>query len=163
MKIIYTKHINKFAIFLIISGFGALWLSFMWHKLVFGSSMGGGGKFAQLEVFYYYLANSILLILSGFILRTKIFKLYSIIGILLGLSVIASLLIFQDGINLFFYTVLLGMTMGTMYGGIILVPMFLISVWINLFRGFKHVFGKLAYSLANEADQNNGNNDSSRA
>lgn len=151
MKIITKKKIDGFALFFLISGIGASWLTFVWS----GWGMGGNfaARFTSLSVLYYYIFNSALLILSGVALYSKRFKIYSILAILLGISVTISLLIFDDGNisiydNLFIFTTAVGMFPGIMFGGIILVPMFLASVYASAILGVQHIRGKLNYSYS---------------
>lgn len=152
MKIITKKKTDGFALFFLISGIGASWLTFVWSG--FGVGGGPAGRFASLSVLYYYIFNSALLILSGVALYSKRFKIYSILAILLGVSVTISLFIFNDGNisisdNLFIFTTVVGTSgMGTMFGGIILVPMFLASVYASAILGVQHIRGKLNYSYS---------------
>lgn len=151
MQIITRKKSNSFALFLLISGLGALWLTFWWYSTTLGNnSIGGRSHFSSFPVLYYYVFNSALLILMGIVLRLRNFKIYSILAIILGISVSISLFIFGNGNvritnNFFIYTTYLGMTAGTMYGGIILVPMFLSGVYISTIRGIQHIRGKINY------------------
>jgi len=147
MKIITKKQINFFRWFLLISGLGAVWLTFMWYQMTFGSDGMGGGNFSTMTVFYYYLFNSFILIISALVFSFRFFKAYAVFAIILAISVTGSLFVFENGQNLFFVTTMLGMTMGAAFGGPILVPMFLGSVYIGVFRSIKHIFGKLEYSL----------------
>lgn len=150
MKILYKKQINFFRWVLLISGLGAIWLSFMWLRMTFGGdSMTQGGAFSTMRVFAYYLFNSFLLLISSLFFSYKYFKTYSVLAIILAISVTVSLFIFQESNNLFFSTVLLGTTMGAMFGGTLLVPMFLGSVYVGVFRAIKHISGKLVYSYEN--------------
>lgn len=168
MKIVTKKKTVGFAMFLLISGLGSLWLTFWWYNATLGNnSVGGHGEFSSFSVLYYYIFNSVMLILSGAILilgtvRPKYCKFHSVLAIILGISVTVSLFIFGDrssGIlsNLFISTTYLGMVAGAMYGGTILVPMFLSSVYIGAIRGVNHVRGNLNYSIseANEVSQDN--------
>lgn len=139
------KRINRFAIFLMISGVGGMWLTYWWEKV--GSSQT---SFNSFPVLYYFIFNSSLLFLSGFLLLTKQFKIYSLLAVILGISVTSSLFVFGDTSNvfnnLFFSTTALGMTFGAIYGGIVLVPMFLWGVYRGAFRGFKHLRGRAIYN-----------------
>lgn len=151
MKIITKKKVDGFALFFVISGIGASWLTFVWS----GFGVGGdpAARFTSLSVLYYYIFNSALLILSGVALYSKRFKIYSILAILLGVSVTISLIIFEDGNisiydNLFIFTAVSGMFPGIMFGGIILVPMFLASVYASTILGVQHIRGKLNYSYS---------------
>jgi len=154
MKIITKKKIDGFALFLIIAGIGTLWLTFWWYKATLGdNSIGGRGVFVSLSVLYYYIFNSVLLILLGAMLRLRNFKIYSALAILLGISVTISLFIFGNGSagilnNLFISTTYLGMIAGAMYGGTILVPMFLGGVYISAIRGIQHIRGKINYVVS---------------
>ncbi len=134
------KRINRFATFLIIAGIGAMWLTYWWNET--------DSNFGSFPVLYYYIFNSALLFLLGVFLHLKEFKIYSVLAVVLGISVTSSLFIFTDNNfnNLFFYTVFMGVTFGTVYGGIILVPMFLWGVYRSLFRGIKHLRGKAIYN-----------------
>jgi len=157
MKIITKKKIDGFALFLLISGIGASWLTFVWYGAIFEDDFTS--QFASLSVLDYYIFNSALLILSGVALYSKRFKIYSILAILLGISVTASLLIFEDGSidisnNFFVHTTFLGIFLGTIYGGIILVPMFLVSVYASAILGIQHIRGKLNYSLSENITEN---------
>lgn len=157
MKIMTEKNTRKFAWFLIISGFGAAWLTFWWGTAILLSSNPSSisttkNDFSSWNVLYYYSFNSALLIFSGLILYARRFKIFSILAILLGVSVTTSLFIFEkmDGSfllnNLFIQTVYLGMLLGIIYGGTILVPMFLMSVYLGLYRGIQYFRGKVVYS-----------------
>ncbi len=142
------KKIMRFARFLMIAGIGALWLTYWWYE-----AQGSEHNFGYFPVLYYYIFNSVMLFLLGIFLYLKEFKAYSYCSILLGISVTASLLIFGEGFenpleNLFIYTTLYGIVFGFMYGGIILVPMFLRGVYISFSRGLKHVRGKATYNLS---------------
>ncbi len=154
MKIITQKRAESFAKFLVAAGIGASWLTFWWYKMTLGDdSVGSGGAFSNASILFYYILNSILLILSGVLLHTKRYKAHSIVAILLGISVTVSLFIFADGIqgimgNLFVSTTYMGMMAGIIYGGIILVPMFHAGVYVAAFRGFRHVRGALNYGLS---------------
>ncbi len=157
MKIITKKKIDGFAFFLLISGMGASWLTFSWSGLGVGGDPAA--RFTSLSVLYYYIFNSALLILSGVMLYFKRFKIYSILAILLGISVTISLLIFDDGNisiydNLFIFTTLVGMFPGLLVGGIILVPMFLFGVYASAILGIQHTRGKLNYSISENIIEN---------
>lgn len=159
MKIITIKKSNGFALFLLISGLGALWLTFWWYNATLGNnSVGGRGDFSSFSVLYYYIFNSVLLILLGAVLRLRNFKIYSVLAILLGISVTISLFIFGNGSagilnNLFISTTYLGMLAGAMYGGTILVPMFLGGVYISAIRGIQHIRGKINYIVSDITTQ----------
>mgnify|MGYP001566681499 FL=1 len=158
MKIITKKKIDGFAFFLLISGIGASWLTFSWSGLGVGGDPAA--RFTSLSVLYYYIFNSALLILSGVMLYFKRFKIYSILAILLGISVTISLLIFDDGNisiydNLFIFTTFVGMFPIVWWtGGIILVPMFLWGVYASAIRGIQHSRGRLNYSLSENIIEN---------
>ncbi len=162
MKIITIKKSNGFALFLIIAGIGALWLTFWWYILMLGDNSVGGGNFTSFSVLYYYIFNSLLLITSGIILRSKNFKIYAVFSIVLGISVTISLFIFGNGNtgflnNLFISTTYLGMVAGAMYGGTILVPIFLGGVYISTMRGIQHIRGKINYASSDMAIQDQAN------
>lgn len=157
MKTITKKKINGFALFLLISGIGASWLTFVWSGLGVGGDPAA--RFTSLYILYYYIFNSVLLVLSGIALYSKRFKIHSILAILLGISVTVSLLIFDDGNisiydNLFIFTTVTGMFSGMEFGGIILVPMFLWSVYVGAIRGIQHIKGKLNYSISENITEN---------
>lgn len=154
MKVLYKKQINFFKWFLLVSGIGALWLTFMWYRMTFDdNSMAGGGAFSSMNVFYYYIFNSLLLILAALVFSFRFFKTYAVIAIILALSVTGSMFVFHGGQNLFLVTIMLGMTMGIAFGGTILVPMFLFSVYSGLGKSVKHIYGKLAYSYEDPANK----------
>lgn len=147
MKIINIKKSKKFAIFLIISGVGALWLTYWW----FVSSKELNSFLSSKSIVLYFIFNSTLLLLLGILLLKKQFKIYSILAILLGVSVTISLLIFDttEGFklfnNLFFVTTFCGIVFGLMFGGIILVPVFLYGVYRSAISGLKYFRGDLVY------------------
>ncbi len=158
METIKKKEMMRWAIFLIISGLGALWLTFWWNKSMNGD--GGGFGFPDsirgVDITTgYYIFNSILLTLLGIVLILKKFKTYSILSIILGFSVTISLFAFDVSVNfnpirnLFFLTVIEGMLMGFAVGGTILVPMFLIGVYKSLTRGIGYFRGKINYDTLN--------------
>ena len=85
-------------------------------------------------------------------LLLKNYKTYSILAILLGISVTVSLFIFGndgDGFeilnNLFMHTTFLGMSIGSLCGGTILVPMFLTGVYISAIQGIRYFKGKIKF------------------
>jgi len=134
--------------FLILSGVGALWLT-VWF-FIMSASVADGEYSRNIILTIYYAVNSLLLLMSGISLRLKYFREYSLLSILLGISVTVSLFIFtspEDGINFFstwfVATVMLGVLMGFQVGGIVLVPMFLISVYTSLFLGIQYFRGKI--------------------
>ena len=136
MNIFHLNTNNKFALFLFISGMGALWLSFIWLNSISDNLMSNYDK----NVFVYYIFNSILLILiSGSYYKNKN-KVFSVFSILLLTSVLSSLFIVEDGFSLFFETIDEGIVFGFLYGGIILVPMFLISVIAAAIKAFQFFF-----------------------
>jgi hypothetical protein len=139
MKIITKKESSRFASFLLIAGIGALLLTVAWTV--------DNDVVSSLPVLFYYIFNSLLLILLGITLRAERFKIYSTLAILLGISVTASLFIPMDGEgSLFLETVFRGMFLGAVFGGIILVPMFLAGVYISAVRGIQYFGGGLDYA-----------------
>jgi hypothetical protein len=165
MKIITEKKRKRFALFLLISGIGALWLTFWWYWNRSYNGMGAGrvGFIESFSVYsrmvptlLYYLFNSVLLIVASCSFLFKRFKSYSILAVLLGVSVTGSLFVFQDLReitfsnlfidNLFINTVFDGMVFGMEYGGTILVPMFLYSVYKGAFRGIGYLRGRVSYA-----------------
>ncbi|MFA7285523.1 MAG: hypothetical protein WC011_01590 [Candidatus Paceibacterota bacterium] len=140
--------------FLILSGIGAFWLTacyFFMSAWVDGSREYGSNN-SSMSPFLaiYYGFNSLLLLMSGMSLRVKYFREYSILSILLAISVTSSFFILvqpDQGIDffntLFGDTVYLGMFIGMLLGGIVLVPMFLISVYLSLFLGIQYFRGKI--------------------
>lgn len=157
MKTLSIKQYKRFSIFIIVSGLGALWLTFWWYMINLNdNSIGGSGSFSSFKIFFYYIFNSVLLIFLGIILYARRFKLFSVLAVVLGISVTSSFFIFGHNNantnilldNLFVYTTYLGMTVGTIYGGVILVPMFIVSVYISFVRGIQHVRGKLDYNTS---------------
>ena len=158
METIKKKEMVRWAIFLIISGIGALWLTFWWNKAMNGDGGGFGSPDSIIGIGIttgYYIFNSILLTLLGIMLIIKKFKTYSILSIILGFSVTASLFVinisngFNPLANLFFLTIIEGMYFGFIYGGFILVPMFLIGVYKSLIRGIRYFRGKINYDTLN--------------
>ncbi len=152
MKIITIKKSNEYALFLIISGIGALWLTIMWYLASTNHNLFAY-KTPSPYILYYYIFNSILMISLGCVLRFKNFKLYAALAILLGISVTASLFIFQNGNvkiinNLFISTTYSGMIFGGIYGGTLLVPMFLAGVYISFLRGVQYIQGKIDYVVS---------------
>jgi hypothetical protein len=115
-----SKFLN---IFFIISGLGALWLSVMyWVMMDFPIS--------QEPQVYYYLFNSLLLITIAITFVKKNRKYFSLVSMLLFISVVISIFIpGPNGVSLFMHT--LGVGMIPMFGGPVLVPAFLISVIIS--------------------------------
>lgn len=149
MNIISKKRTKDFSIFLILSGllFGVL--VFLWY-LEFYSKGGGGILFSSLPVLLYYIFLAILLPINGILLFKKKYKLFSVFSLLLFFVFLGSLFI-KVGIGwhilrtLFFSTVYLGMSAGGLYGGSIIIPMFLISVFYSGFRAFMYFSGKISY------------------
>lgn len=163
MKIITKRNTEKFAQLSLVAGFGALWLTVIWYFMSFkgdNSGWGDNSGFSTLTVLIYYTYNSILLISLGFILRAKSFKLHSFLSLILAISVAASIFIFSAEhpisiiSNLFFYTVANGMLMGLMFGGIILVPLFLFIVYTSTIRSIGYFRGKLEYAISEENIEN---------
>lgn len=158
MKIITKKQIVFTVVFLIIAGLGALWLTFCWNKIMNSGDTSGFGKTGSMFdiglTTAYYTFNSILLILLGIVLSLKKFKVYSILAIILGFSVTISLFAFDLSgnsfnpiNNLFFLTVIEGMYAGFSLGGIVLVPLFLFSVYKSTFQSIKYFRKKLTYEI----------------
>lgn len=157
MKTITKKEIIYWAIFLILAGIGALWLTFWWNKIMNSGDVSGFGKpesmFDVSLTTIYYTFNSILLILSGIILSLKKFKIYSILVIILGISVTISLFAFDLSTgfnpikNLFLLTIVEGMYGGFAVGGFVLVPIFLFSVYRSTSHGIKYLRKKLNYEI----------------
>lgn len=158
MKIIAKKQFKDLAVFVMVSGLGALWLTYWWYKATLGDSgTYGTSQFSSVSVFYYYLANSLLLISVGLFLYIKKFKIFSILSLILGLMVTASLFIFSDFSviannqpifkNLFAYTVFLGTFVAVSYGGVLLVPMFLYGVYKSFIFGTMFLSKKLSFDL----------------
>ena len=157
MKIITKKKINRFALFLVISGLGALWLTYWWFQMSLGDDfIGSRGEFGSFSVLFYYIFNSFLLFLLGIILYAKYFKIYSVLSVILGISVTTSLFIFESNTtdfllsNLFGHTIYFGILAGIVFGGPLLIPMFLFGVYISAVRGIQHIRGKLNYSVSEE-------------
>ena len=147
MNIITRKKSKKTALFLIIAGLGALWLTFWWTKM----SLDNNSLVDIILYSAYYIFNSIVLILAGVLLYLKNFKTYSFFSLLLGISVTASLFIFDQNVdpqilgNLFLSTILQGMGFGMMLGGTLLVPMFLYAVYSSFLQGIQSMRGKINY------------------
>lgn len=168
MKIITKKQSKNLALFLIVSGLGALWLTYWWYKATLGDSgTYGVSQFSSVYVFYYYLANSLILLLSGSFLYAKRFKIFSILSVMLGLMVTASLFVFSDSSviasnqpifkNLFAYTVFLGTFVAVSYGGVILVPMFLYSVYKSFIFGTMFFNKRLTFDLEPQYQEEENN------
>jgi hypothetical protein len=68
MKIINTKRITPFAIFLTLSGLGALWLTYWWMRTTASENPLDG---LDVYILRYYIFNSILLVFLGGILQAK--------------------------------------------------------------------------------------------
>lgn len=156
---ISTTRFRSFIKFLIIAGVGALWLSFWWYRVNFGSTpFDIGSNFSSFSILYYYLCNSLLLLFSAIALSKKRFLLHSLLAIVLGLSVLASMFIFDSGStqfllnNLFLYTTYSGVLMGVLYGGTILIPIFFLAVYKNFMYGAFYILGKLNYLEIGESD-----------
>lgn len=169
MKIIVKKRFQDLALFIMVSGLGALWLTYWWYKATLGDSgTYGTSQFSSAYVFYYYLANSLVLILVGLFLYAKRFKVFSILSLILGLMVTASLFVFSDFSviannqpifkNLFAYTVFLGTFVAVSYGGVLLVPMFLYGVYKSFIFGTMFLNKRLSFdfetSYQEEEDSN---------
>jgi uncharacterized membrane protein len=171
IKIIEKKEFKKFSIFLLISGLGALWLTFWWTIMIHNHwyNWGNGVDGIDYLLSFYHFCNSLLLILIAFSIRFKKFVLFSCFSVLLGFSVFASFFwgydpnlfsfsilanlfsshdIFYDLLNIvFFRTIFLGISFGGLFGGFILVPMFLISVYKSFIYAIKYSRGKLEFNL----------------
>lgn len=158
MKIIAKKQFKDLGVFMIVSGLGALWLTYWWYQAALGGSgTYGTSQFSSISVFYYYLANSLVLLLSGLFLYAKRFKIFSILSLILGLMVTASLFVFSDFSiiannqpifkNLFAYTVFLGTFVAVSYGGVLVVPMFLYSVYKSFVFGTMFLNKRLSFNL----------------
>ena len=155
LKIITNKQRKSFSLFLFISGIGSGWLTYWWYKVAYSITSGWGhADFYYIfnlmtvspnTVLYYYIFNSILLTIIGILLYKKYFKIYSFLSLILGISVIASFFVWTEKLPLFFYTVLMGMSFGGVFGGIILVPMFLRSVYKSFIDNIRVMTGKLTY------------------
>lgn len=164
MKIIAKKQFKDLGVFMIVSGLGALWLTYWWYQAALGGSgTYGTSQFSSMSVFYYYLANSLVLLLSGLFLYAKRFKIFSILSLILGLMVTASLFVFSDFSviannqpifkNLFAYTVFLGTFVAVSYGGVLVVPMFLYSVYKSFIFGTMFLNKRLDFSLTNSSEE----------
>ena len=131
-----TKTNNRLANFFIISGIGAFYLSITYALLM--------SKISHADSIYY-LFNSTILIASGFFYKEKNKKIFAILSCLLFVSVIGSLFINMNPgghfESFFFFTVISGMSM-FVTGGIILVPMFLISVFLSFKKAVKIIRDK---------------------
>lgn len=147
MNTITRKKSKNKALFLIIAGLGALWLTFWWTKM----SLDNNSHANIILYSAYYGFNSIVLILIGGLLYLKNFKTYSVFALLLGISVTASLFIFDQNVdpqilgNLFLSTIFQGMLHGMMFGGTLLVPMFLYAVYSSFLQGIQSMRGKINY------------------
>ncbi len=144
MKTINEKQLKQLSMFLIISGLGAVWLSFAWKHLSSSAELGAV-NFAGIHTFIYYVFNSVLLLTCGITLQLKQFKLFSYLSLCLCVAVSVSFFIFQKDSNLFIYTTIVGMSMGLIEGGTILVPMFLISIYKSAYLGFLYFKKKLVF------------------
>ena len=159
MKIISLTKQTSVAFFSIISGIGAICLSSFFILLNLNGSDELNLGNLMFFAFLYYPFNSFILFMLGFLLLMKYFKAYAITSILLGVSVTISLFIPQSSElslslsnNFFVFTTNLGMTGGGIFGGFILVPMFLIGVYVNLYHSIGYMLGKIDY--ANNIDFN---------
>ena len=142
---------ENFPLFLIISGVGALWLTF-WFYLISKHGVyidsNGVDIFNGFPVLYYYIFNSVILVLSGIFLKYKFYKTYFVLSFILGISVMYSFFIVSietpanKSLPLFFTTSLLGMVFGAGFGGPILVPMFLYSTYKSFINTIKYIFGE---------------------
>ncbi len=168
MKIIVKKRFKDLALFIMVSGFGALWLTYWWYKATLGDSVTyGTSQFSSVYVFYYYIANSLALILVGLFLYIKRFKIFSILSLILGLMVTASLFVFSDFSviannqpifkNLFAYTVFLGTFVAVSYGGVLLVPMFLYGVYKSFIFGTMFLNKRLSFDLETSYQEEDNN------
>jgi len=156
MNIISRKKNRYLSIFLVISGIGSLWLTYWWYILAMVNPSGPQvGSMFTIENYFilgYFILNSTLLLLLGVMFLDRKFKIGSILSIVLGILVTASLFIFPYGEgfdffdNLFFNIIISGMVLGFPYGGTILVPMFLFGTYKGLVRGINYFRGKIDFS-----------------
>lgn len=134
---------KKLALFTIISGLGALWLSIMYYVMSEADILSHD-KF-DIYLTIYYIINSFLMIISGIVLIYNKYRIYIIISLFLLLSVVLSFLVphGSDSWNLvgnvFMMTAFLSMTFGIQVGGIVLTPMFLGAVFLNGFKSWEFI------------------------
>lgn len=148
VKQLSKKHTRRYTYFMILSGFGALWLTLAWKKSVIdGYPALNHGLFDTLNVYYYYLFNSLTLICIGMMLKFKKLIFSSILSFILFSSVFISLFIIQNGNTLFSSTVNDGMFWGFIEGGIILVPAFIGAVVIGLCYAALFLSKKINYTF----------------
>lgn len=150
MKIIPQNKVKDFSLILLFSSVGSLWLTFWWYKTVAIDYIAG---FYDSFYLYYYLINSIILFSIWFFFYLKKYKIYAYLSFVLGLSVFASLFIFEsmpDALfagNLFLNTVFLGMFFNLFIGGILIVPLLFFVVFKNLIWSVEYLRGDIDFSL----------------
>lgn len=148
------KQVNRLSTLFLVSGLGALWLTLCFYYVV---GKDGGDVFSSPEttgMFVYYLFNSIALSYSAF--ELKKFKLNSFVflSMVLFISVTVSLLIPLGESNLFFVTAYTGAVAGFMFGGTILVPFFLISIYLSAYKALLILTKKISLQKSNHQDEN---------
>lgn len=157
LKIISTNKRKKFSLLLLIAGICGLLLTYGFTILSYHNTYTVG--FSEKDVFngfpvvYYYVFNSSLLILLSVFLYKKLFKIYSVFSFILTISVLFSLFVIGVKSNLFIFTIIYGITMGYSFGGPLLVPLFLYTVFKSFFDNMKVYMNKLAYEDI-ESDNN---------
>lgn len=147
MEIINTRKRKKIATWSLIGGIGALLLSFAWLHFVNSDDLSGPVWTDSIFIGYtlwYYLINSALLISVSVLMKKGFYRIHAYLSILLAFSVFSSLLIVDGSSNLFAYTTLFGL-LAFIYGGTIIVPLFLWSVIRNFVIGIKYFVKKVEY------------------
>lgn len=145
---------NMFLVTTFIAGIGSLALTVLWYFSCYveGSSCfkndhwnGTLIKSPQFElnfILIYYFFNSIVLVSLPFFLMFKKYKVHAFLSIILLISVIFSLFVrFGSTTVLFIDTIRHGI-FAFLFGGLILVPMFLHHVYFNFKRGIKYLKNK---------------------
>ena len=160
MKIISKKQVKRVLFISSLGGIGGIILSLLWIHIVRNDGMSGPiweqDNYSYIT-FAYYVFNSVLLLIVTFFLKKRLYKLHAFFSIILALSVLGSLAIFDLPSNLFLYTVLIGMVTFTT-GGTLLVPIFLFSVIKNAFVGIKYLCGSAKYETEQLPASSTGEN-----
>lgn len=153
MKIIPQNKYKRYGNFLMWSGFGALWLTFNYIKMEctgFFENHRTCSYDTLIEsmnyVSYYLIFNSLMLICLALLLKSRAFKSYSILAIILCVSVTMSLVIFPLGSSYpLFVNITISGLLGLVVGGPIFVLMFLFSVYMSARRGIQYLADAIDY------------------
>jgi hypothetical protein len=144
MQIILDKKRNRWAIFCIIVGLLAVWLTIVHLTLRVGNfpyylNFSEFDNLRNSPMDIYFFANSILIVFLGMFLNFKKYILYTIGSIVLFISVLIGWFVSDVAID-----VVLGFAAWE-YGGTIIVPLFHVVVIGNFISAIKRWRGKTKY------------------